>query len=76
MSTTKHKSHVGKEDIEIQTNTDSAETFSRLTSTGASISVTKVPDIWDGYGRINTGKVLVRALDDNDTILHSFGGTS
>ena len=76
MSTTKHKSHIGKEDIKVQVNTDAAETFNRLTSTGETISMTKMPDIWDGTGRVNTGKVLVKALDDNDTVLHSFGGTS
>ena len=76
MSTTKHKSHIGKEDMEVQINTDAAETFNRLTSTGESIELYKVPDIWDGTGMLVIGKMLVKALDDNDTVLHSFGGTS
>lgn len=76
MASTKHKSHIGKEDIEIQTNTDAAETFSRRTSTGGTITMIKMPDIWNGTGRVNTGKVTVRALDHNATILHSFGGTT
>jgi len=76
MATTKHKSHIGKEDFTIQANTDAAETFSRQTSTGGTITITKLPDIWDGLGLVNSGKITIRALDDNDTILHSFGGTS
>ena len=76
MASTKHKSHVGKEDIEIQINMDDAETFTRQTSTGESITMTKVPDIWDGTGKVNTGRVLIRALDDNDTVLHCFGDDS
>jgi hypothetical protein len=76
MSTTKHESHLGKEDIKIQTNTSAAETFTRRTSTGASITVTKVPDLWDGTGQLIIGKMLVKAADDNDTVLHSFGGIS
>ena len=74
---TQYKTHVGKEDMEIQTNkVTTPETFVRYTTTGGMISLTKIPDIWEGTGCINTGKVLVRAADDPDTILHSFGGTS
>jgi hypothetical protein len=76
MSTTKHADHIGKEDIKIQTNTSTAETYQRLTSTGEKITMTKVPDIWDGTGQLIIGKLIVKALDDNDTVLHSFGGTS
>jgi hypothetical protein len=74
MSIVTHKSHIGKEDMDIQYNVNTSETFMRFTSTGGKITIIKMPDIWDGYGFINTGKVLVRALDDHDTILHSFGG--
>jgi len=74
--TTTYKSNIGKEDFSIQTNVDAAETFTRNTSTGGTIALTKMPDVWDGTGKVNTGKVLVRALDDNDTVLHSLGGTS
>uniref|UniRef100_A0A6M3K1T2 Uncharacterized protein n=1 Tax=viral metagenome TaxID=1070528 RepID=A0A6M3K1T2_9ZZZZ len=76
MTTIIHKSHVGKEDMKVQGNTDAAETFERLSSTGGSITLTKFPDIWDGTGQIIPGKILVKALDDNDTVLHSFGGVS
>jgi len=71
------KTHIGKEDIEVQENTTTAnETFSRLTTTGGIITLTKVPDIWDGKGCVDTGKILVRAADSVTTVLHSFGGTS
>ncbi len=72
--TTTYKSHVGKEDISIQTNVNAAETFQRNTSTGGQIDMTKFPDIWDGTGKPVIGKLIVKALDDNDTVLHSFGG--
>ena len=73
MAITTHKTNIGKEDISVQVNTDATETFDRLTTTGSTITLKKLPDIWDGLGKVNTGKVLVRALDNNDTILHSFG---
>lgn len=70
------KSHIGKEDIEVQINTEATnETFSRLTTTGGIIILTKIPDIWDGKGCVDTGKILVRAADSLTTVLHSFGGT-
>ncbi len=74
MTATSVKSHIGKEDLEIQKNVSAAETFERLTSTGAEITLTKVPDLWDGTGQIIVGKMIVKASDNNDTILHSFGG--
>jgi hypothetical protein len=74
MPITTYKSHIGKEDISIQSNTGVPETFERSTSTGGIITMTKMPDIWDGTGKVDIGKVLVRALDNNATILHSFGG--
>ena len=76
MASTKHTSHVGKEDMTVQTNMNDAETFSRRTSTGAAITMTKVPDIWDGLGKVITGRVIIKALDDNDTVLHCFGDDS
>lgn len=69
---TSAKSHIGKEDFKIQTNTNSAESFTRLASTGDSVTMTKFPDLWDGTGLLNIGELEVRALDDNDTILHGF----
>lgn len=75
--TTQYKTHIGKEDMEIQTNrTETPETFSRQTTTGGTIDLTKIPDIWDGLGCVDTGKILVRALDAPTVVLHSFGGTS
>jgi hypothetical protein len=72
--TTSFKTHIGKEDIELQTNkTTTPETFSRTTTTGGIITLTKIPDIWDGTGCVNCGKILVRAADDGTTILHAFG---
>lgn len=71
------KTHIGKEDINIQENTTTAsETFSRQTTTGGTITLTKMPDIWDGTGCVDTGKILVRAADSVTTVLHSFGGTT
>ena len=66
------KSHIGKEDLQIQTNADTAETFDRLVSTGGTVTMTKFPDIFGGTGKLNIGLLQVRALDDNDTILHGF----
>ncbi len=74
--TTSYKSNIGKEDFSIQTNTNAAETFTRKTSTGGSISMTKMPDLWDGTGQIKLAKVLVYAADSPTTVLHSFGGVS
>ena len=74
--TTTYKSQIGKEDLSVQTNVSTAETFVRNTSTGGALTMTKVPDVWGGTGKVNTGKITVRALDDNATILHSFGGTT
>ena len=53
------KSLIGKEDLKIQTNIASAETFERQTSTGGTITLTKIPDIWDGTGLIKINKILI-----------------
>jgi hypothetical protein len=76
MARVENPAHVGKEDLKVQTNTSAAETFTRKTSTGGQNTATKFPDIWDGTGQVITGKILVKAADDNDTVLHSFGGIS
>ena len=47
------KGLIGKEDLAVQLNTNAAETFERTSSTGGTIAITKVPDIWDGLGKIN-----------------------
>jgi hypothetical protein len=67
------KSHIGKEDCEVQTNTNDAETFTRLTSTGAEITLTKIPDIWGGTGLVKIAGIKVYAADSTTTVLHSFG---
>ena len=72
--TTSYKSNIGKEDFSIQKNVNAAETFVRNTSTGGAIDMTKMPDIWGGTGKPVIGKLIVKALDDNTTVLHSFGG--
>lgn len=51
------KSGIGKEDLTIQVNTDSAETFDRVGSMGGTQTLTKFPDIWDGTGRISVAQV-------------------
>ena len=50
----------------IQTNTSAAETFTRLASTGSTISLTKVPDIWGGTGKIAVAKCETAATDPGD----------
>lgn len=72
MTTVSTKSQIGKEDFKIQVNTNSAETFYRLSSTGELVSLTKLPDIWDGTGKIIIRQMII--LDENGTVIHSFGG--
>lgn len=65
------KGKIGKQDFEIQTNTDPSETFQRKTSTGGTINLTKIPDIWDGTGKIYlaevyTDKIVTSATDPSD----------
>ena len=60
------KNYIGKEDLSIQTNTSAAETFSRLTSAGSTISLTKFPDIWGGTGKIKVAKCETAATDPLD----------
>ena len=74
--TTTYKSHIGKEDFSVQTNINTAETFTRKTSTGGVITMTKMPDIWEGKGCVKVNKILVCAADSPSTILHAFGGIS
>ncbi len=51
------KGFIGKEDFSIQRNTNSSETFDRTSSTGGALTMTKMPDIWEGYGSINVAKI-------------------
>ena len=72
MAVTSTKSQVGKEDFKIQINTNAPETFYRLCSTGELLSLTKLPDIWDGQGKIVVRQMITK--DENGTVIHSFGG--
>ena len=60
------KGMIGKEDLNIQTNTSAAETFNRLSSTGSTVSITKMPDIWDGTGKISVAECETSATDPGD----------
>ena len=73
MTSIAKKVRIGKEDLNIQYNPNLYETFPRRTTLDTEINITKFPDIWDGTGKVNSGAILVRALDDNDLVMHSFG---
>lgn len=60
------KGMIGKEDLNIQTNTAAAETFNRTASAGSTVSITKVPDIWGGTGKIAVAKCETAATDPGD----------
>lgn len=60
------KGYIGKEDFSIQTNTSTAETFTRSSSTGSTVSLTKIPDIWTGTGKIHVAKCETDATDPGD----------
>src|SRR3990170_3553740 len=73
------KGLIGKEDLNVQTNTNATETFERLSSTGDTLTIKKIPDIGDGTGKLNVGKLYVAgselsALADHHT-QHQNGGT-
>jgi len=51
------KALLGKDDMEIQTNTNATESFNRTSSTGGTVAIEKVPDIWDGTGKIDVAEV-------------------
>jgi len=51
------KGYIGKEDFMVQLNAEASETFSRTTSTGSTMSLTKFPDLWEGYGKIKIAKI-------------------
>lgn len=61
-----YKNLLGKEDIAVQTNANAAETFNRLASTGSTVSITKIPDIWDGTGKIAVAQCETAASDPGD----------
>jgi len=51
------KGMIGKQDLEIQYNTNATETFSRTSSAGGTLSLDKFPDIWTGLGKINVASI-------------------
>lgn len=57
------KGMIGKEDLEIQYNTNAAETVNRSGSTGGSVPITKIPDIWNGLGKINVKSAIIDGID-------------
>ena len=70
-----YKNLLGKEDISIQTNTSAAETFNRLASTGSTVSITKMPDIWDGTGKIDVAECETVVLSSDTELSIEVGGT-
>ena len=46
-----HTGLLGKEDCKIQENSNDPETFDRRTSTGGTVELYKIPDIWGGEGK-------------------------
>ena len=60
------KAGIGKEDLTIQVNTDATETFDRTGSMGGTQTLEKVPDIWDGTGKIRVAECETSATDPGD----------
>ncbi len=54
------KGLIGKEDANLQYNTNAAETFDRLGSTGGTTSLTKFPDIWGYSGAVRAGEIIAK----------------
>lgn len=57
---------IGREDLEIQLNTNATETFQRLGSTGGTLTLEKFPDIWDGTGKIHVASCKTNQSDPGD----------
>ncbi len=57
------KGLIGKQDLEIQYNTNATESFDRIVSTGSTLALSKFPDIWDGLGKINVAKIETSQTD-------------
>ena len=60
------KALIGKEDLSIQYNTNAPEQFSRLNSTGGTIDLYQIPDIWTGLGKIKVAKIETSQTDPGD----------
>lgn len=63
------KSYIGKEDFQIPTNTNAPELFQRLMSVGGTMNLTKMPDIWNGMGRIDLAEVDTTTIYASDIII-------
>lgn len=57
------KGSIGKEDFQLQTNTNAPEQFQRLNSVGGTQNLYKMPDIWTGMGAINLDKITAKQFD-------------
>ncbi len=60
------KGLIGKEDFSVQYNTNAPEQFGRLNSTGSTVDLYKIPDIWTGTGKINVAKIVTSQTDPGD----------
>lgn len=60
------KGMIGKQDLEIQYNTNATETFSRTSSAGGTLSLDKFPDIWTGLGKIHVAAIETHQTDPGD----------
>jgi len=60
------KGLIGKQDLEIQYNSNATETFERIASTGSTLELSKFPDIWTGLGKINVAKIETSQTDPGD----------
>lgn len=69
------KGYLGKEDMYVQTNTSASETFNRLSSTGSTVSITKVPDIWAGTGKVEVAECETDVLSNDSSLSVKIGGT-
>ena len=56
------KGLIGKEDLNIQANTDPTETFERISSTGDTVTMKKIPDLWDGLGKIDLAEIAATTI--------------
>ena len=60
------KGLIGREDFKIQTNTSATESFNRTSSAGSTVAVEKMPDIWDGTGKVAVAQCETVATDPGD----------
>ena len=60
------KGLMGREDFNVQQNTNATESFNRASSTGGTVAIEKMPDIWDGLGHIHVAECKTSATDPGD----------